>query len=861
MRSFGVLGVAIVGVLVGSFVGGMGCGGEGTSPLVGEDAGVDANDPDAGEACFVPPELERATGTPHADPFGASATEARAGRLTADDLPRDPDDLLTWREGDYVLANDRIAVVIEDARTSDGYDPFGGKLAGMAEVEDGRMVRAADYNELILGIGRYTLVPESVGVLAPSDDGTATVRAVGTLRPIPFANELVAPLAPANYDDLAIAIDYSLAPGARTVEVSVHLASPRTRVTRGNLLLLTFQTYRMPIFAPGRGFDLASGGAAFVGFADDDATSYAVAASESDLALLIEVSGAVLFQGGAFEAAGCAVTGFELAKIHVGGPGMDGLLSAIRQESAVEERVIEGVITDGNGEPAAGVRVHAESADMARYLTRATTDSEGRYRLRVDASETVRLRAFRVGEGIVEIPSGETDVTLPALGAISLTATGADGALPVRVQTEPRSAPEPALPRRWGEPDRPARRTHVVFPIDGQVTLPVLPGTHRVIVSRGFEYDLFESDVEVTAGETTHVPVMLERVVDTTGVMCADYHIHTNRSPDSSDPVRFKLHSSAGDGLEIPCRSEHEWVVSWDEIVEEQALDGWLFGVTSLELTTFAWGHFGVVPITPRPNEPNNGAPDWTGKNPPEVFAEVRARPEEPLLIINHPRGAAIGGYFTAAGYDAATGTVRNAHLWDESFGAIETFNDASFDESEQQVRDWFSFLRSGRRVWAVGSSDTHHVMRGSPVGYPRTCLRLGIDDPEALRAGGAETLVRDATADGHFTVSGGVYVDAWARGDVEPGDEVTGAATRESVRVRVQAAPWIDVDALEVWVDGELAQTIAIEPSTEVVRFDDVIEVEGDWVVFHAKGDRDLSPAMPGRMPFGVTQPIFFVR
>ncbi|MCA9614727.1 MAG: hypothetical protein KC586_18350, partial [Myxococcales bacterium] len=187
------------------------------------------------------------------------------------------------------------------------------------------------------------------------------------------------------------------------------------------------------------------------------------------------------------------------------------------------------------------------------------------------------------------------------LGAISVTATGAEGALPVRVQTSPQSAPEPSIARRWGEPDRPARRTHVVFPTDGQVTLPVLPGTHRVIVSRGFEYDLFESDVTVTAGETTNVPVMLERVVDTTGVMCADYHIHTNRSPDSEDPVRFKLHSAAGDGLEIPCRSDHEWVVSWDELVQEESLNDWIFGVTSLELTTFAWGHFGVVPLEPRP--------------------------------------------------------------------------------------------------------------------------------------------------------------------------------------------------------------------------------------------------------------------
>ncbi len=112
-----------------------------------EDGGTpDAAAEDAGRRCEAPPTLDPPTGTPHADPFGASATEARAGRLTSEDLPEDPEGLLTWREGDWVLANDRVAVVIEDARPSDGYDPFGGKLAGMAAVEGGRMVRPADFN-------------------------------------------------------------------------------------------------------------------------------------------------------------------------------------------------------------------------------------------------------------------------------------------------------------------------------------------------------------------------------------------------------------------------------------------------------------------------------------------------------------------------------------------------------------------------------------------------------------------------------------------------------------------------------------------------------------------------------------------
>ncbi|MBX3251706.1 MAG: CehA/McbA family metallohydrolase, partial [Myxococcales bacterium] len=328
------------------------------------------------------------------------------------------------------------------------------------------------------------------------------------------------------------------------------------------------------------------------------------------------------------------------------------------------------------------------------------------------------------------------------------------------------------------------------------------------------------------------------------------------------DPARFKLHTAAADGLEIPCRSEHEWVNSWDDLVLEEGLQQHVFGVTSLELTTFAWGHFGVVPLTPRPDELNRGAIPWADRLPPEVFQEVRERPEAPLLIVNHPRSAAIGGYFSAVSYDNTTGSVGRPEYWDEGFGAIEVFNDANFEQSMNIVNDWFSFLRTGRRVWGVGSSDSHNLMRGSPVGYPRTCLHLGVDDPETLRAGGGENAVRDATANGRFTISGGVYVDAEARGGVGPGQEVTGAMATETVRVRVQAASWVDVDVLEVWIDGALAETITLDETTDVVRFDDDIDITGgSWVLFHAKGDSDLAPVFPGRRPFGLTQPIFFVR
>jgi hypothetical protein len=336
-----------------------------------------------------------------------------------------------------------------------------------------------------------------------------------------------------------------------------------------------------------------------------------------------------------------------------------------------------------------------------------------------------------------------------------------------------------------------------------------------------------------------------------------------------------KLLSAAGDGLEIPVRTDHEFVNDFEPTIAQLGLGDYLYGVSGLELTTFTWGHFNVFPLQALPSERNGGTFEWANRLPPEVFADVRARPEAPTIIINHPRGTGPGGYFNAANYDATTGMVRRPEMWDEAFTVVEVFNDSDFDrnwdptaETDSTVMDWFSFLNAGRRVFTVGSSDSHKIY-SSPVGYPRTCIELGTDDPAMLRTMGSG-VIQDQVRAGHSTVSGGVYVDALARDGAGPGDDVTGAMDRETVSVRVQAANWIDADRLRVFVDGMLTETITLDESTRdplepTTRFSQDLEVAiapaGSWVVFVADGEDDLAPVHPGRRPFGVTNPIFFNR
>lgn len=824
----------------------------------------------------VPPPFETGDATGHPEPLGAAAGQARAGRVAEAQLPEDPTGLAVWAPGDFVLATDRVALLIEDVGASDLYDPFGGRPVGIASVEDGRLVRAADYNEILFGFGPYLVATERVTVLADgSDGGPAIVRASGPLRRLEFLGDLLTAFAGGeDYGGLPAAMDYELRPGSDAIEVYVSVAPPTPAAIRVPFLVQgILQRYRMPIWTPGGGFTVPTSAFPMAAFVADEATSYAwLAAEGAQLTPILDTSGVLALSAGSrVVARGCERSRFHLGTFVIGGPGLGGLQGALAHHRGETLRTVRGVVVDASGAPAPEIRVHARRADGSHFA-RVMPAADGTFELAVP-DEEVSFEGYAPGAprvGPVTVPAGTGAVRLerPATGAVHVEVTDAASGvrLPARVQLLPAGG-APEIPADTGERQLSRGRSHIEFAMPGALDLVAAPGAYDVVVSRGYEYELVRESVNVREGETLTVSAALDRVVDTTGVMCADYHIHTHRSPDSTDSPERKLTALIADGLEIPIRSDHEWVNDFQPVIERMGLADWAFGVGGEELTTFAWGHFNVFPLVEDRSLPSGGAIPWVGRLPPAVFADVRARREQPVLIINHPRsGGRFGGYFNAAGLDRATGVGVNTDHWDEEFTLVEVFNDESFEEArDSTVADWFGLLRGGRRVFAVGSSDSHNV-DGSPVGYPRTCLLLDTDDPRSL----TPNRVRDVTAAGHSTISGGIYLTVSGPGEVGPGETARGVGASASFDVTVQAASWIrEVGALEVIVDGVTVEMIPLgepDPLEPVVRLRASgitvpVDARGSWVVFHVGSERAMDEIHPGRRPFAVSNPVFLER
>ena len=774
------------------------------------------------------------------------------------------------RVGDFLLINDRIAFYVEDGTSSDGYDRFGGEILAIDRVgEDGRPMGLSQYNETIFSLSNETVRPESVTVMSDgSEGGEAVIRVAGHLAPLPFLDGSLGALFPREYG-LPVLIDYVLKPQAETMLVRLTLVNETSDALNFQFDEIHgfFHDNRSQLVTSEFGFVAPKGEVAHVAF-DGGEWGFAWRSPNGPLYFSLEQSGYNMFNGPGFQVEPCAVATRDHAEIIAGGPYLDGLREAVRRADGDDSyRAVTGTVVDGAGQPVPDAWV-IEHDGQGALLSRTKTDAAGAFIIHAP-SASVTLVPYMQGfpsHAGTGLAADASDITLSfaAHGFVHVSASDPDDAraLPVRVQVLPADEPE-ALPSSWGVTQERRGRLHQFDAIDGEATLRVPPGQHRVIVSRGYEYEIVDTTVTVTAGETTDVVAELVRSVDSTGWMCTDLHVHTFYSVDSDDSLQRKVSASAAEGLEITTISDHDWVTDPAPMVTALGLAPWMAGLTSLELTTFSWGHFGVVPISERTDASDNGAVDWTGKNPAEVFDMVDALPEKPALVVNHPRSSGFEGYFSATGYDREKGTGR-ADLWSDNFDLIEACNGSAFEDNrDDAVADWFSFLEHGRDIWAVGSSDNHHLVSG-PVGYPRTCLYLGHDDPSKVDP----DTVRDVLLSGAAVVGGGIFMTVEGPGGERPGQTRTGAGSSATFTVSVQAPSWVSATTLETIVNGETVDSTALLPIGDGPgqAFLQTVEVPVDatrarsWVVFHAKGDGSLDPIHPGRKPFAFSNPVFLV-
>lgn len=778
----------------------------------------------------------------------------------------------------YKCHNDKIRFIVQDNTRPIGVSAEGGNLIDVDLVRpergagDATLPGEDSFREHASAIGANELHVESIAILDDGrNGGQGIIRVTGTPTALTLAPQ-AAFLAQNLGESTTLVTDYVLHADASYVEIV------STVKNRGPLLpavqAADFVAFGGAVTShtPENGFgdvDLFSEVSLLSG-ARNDFTSYAMVSGEGRIRIPFLDQGVTApFYG---DAVAVSSDRAFFRWLVVGDGSLESTTRVALELQQLPRGTTSGTVVDNDGAPVAGALVAAlngaldavddEGQDTSHVINEARTDADGRFTLTLVPGDYVLVAHkpgfVRSAEKATSIDADAavdgTELSLGRPGTVSVTTSFSDiagrplDARPAKLMLVPSTDTQRAS-RVLSEFDQDGAVTYEVTR-DGVFTREVAPGNYTAYVTRGFEWSRFEAPVSVIAGEVVELNAAIAHVVDTTGLVGAEFHQHSLGSIDAQVPVPVKVMENAAEGIEYAASTDHDVVTDFRPHVAALGLEPFLQVIAGSEVSYQGIGHFNAYPWNVDDEDPfaGNGSRFWWLKTVPEMFSDVRAAAGDPILQINHPRST-LTGYFLSLLLNPADASRLPREPpglptfpptiyedWAGDFDALEVngnLGDVSlFTADREELRDraendpgnvpvladWFALLGAGMRVSAMGNSDSHHLDEG--VGYPRNFLEVGTDDardvtPEMLR-----TTIRSQ----HTSVGEGCLLELLVDGSRSSGADrmIALAAARDDVTVRLQAPPHVTPGSLEVYVNG-IARKVRASSGARELALDDV--------------------------------------
>ncbi len=503
----------------------------------------------------------------------------------------------------------------------------------------------------------------------------------------------------------------------------------------------------------------------------------------------------------------------------------------------------------------------------------------------------------------------------------------------------------------------PALNFHV--DADGLGALDLAPGTYVAFASRGLEYTIDAKPFTISPGSTTNLSFAIERVVDTSGFVSADFHIHSAKSFDSSVPISDRVVAFLAEGVEVMVATDHDYVTDYAPAIASLAAGSEIRSIVGDELTggnpvpadatqgglqafPEGIGHWNAWPLTQFQTNRRNGAPQDEFVTPGTIIDRLRGmdslaaigkRPDnasvvdwltaigignatgdDEVVMLNHPRAGFAGlvvigmfnGLFNDGGdpnvggynpnlpitafpnsllgtpslYNAAVIGPGGTSTTALSFDALEVMNGSGVGAFGRVRADWCSLLKQDIRKTGTAVSDSHRLILEN-AGWARSFVASSSDAPASVSPSELTSNVKAMQIVGTTGPFVRFSVEDDALADVGLGATAVATGEKVTVRIRVEAAPWIPVEEVRIYRDCELVDTRAVQSSKvlgKVLRFNQAIPLEGidadsflhveAGIRLDGSGD-PLSPLLlqtvqtvvPGVEPFAFTNPIFVDR
>ncbi|MBI1356276.1 MAG: hypothetical protein GC160_18195 [Acidobacteria bacterium] len=553
--------------------------------------------------------------------------------------------------------------------------------------------------------------------------------------------------------------------------------------------------------------------------------------------------------------------------------------------------LVTGRIADPDGKPA--VRA-ALVATISGTALKGYPDADGKYSIALPAgSQTLKIEdigrdAVQQSVQVAKNKTATLDWKVGKAALVRGTVRDSSGAAsPAKVQWLGRNGtPTP----NFGTEYRVHGNSHQYQTHDGSFEQQVPPGDYLVRITHGPEFDLYEQEITVGKGETVEINATLKRSVDTAGWVSTDFHAHSTPSGDNYTRTDDRIINFAAEHIEFAPTTEHNRIYDWAPHIDRLGLSARLKTVPGIELTG-SGQHFNAFPLSPDPLTQNGGAPVWTFD--PRINAIVLRDWGTPSLHggtrydsganarnardvrfgggsdrwvqANHPvvqnvffdrdeDGVRDGGF---VGFEKL---IDAAEVWSAEILHHEPMVERRGQKWPNRTFFWLQMLNQGRHVWCVSVSDAHRIF-GNGVGDWRTYVPSSTDEPGEIDH--AE-IVRNAKA-GQMMVTNGPFLQVQTVNGMPIGSTIH-AEGYVDLKIKVQAANWIDVDRVQVLVNGRMPESLNFTARTHpemfrsgVVRFEQTVRVplqeDAHLIVAAVSEDSDLSKGW-GLNPQGSEHP-----
>ena len=345
----------------------------------------------------------------------------------------------------------------------------------------------------------------------------------------------------------------------------------------------------------------------------------------------------------------------------------------------------------------------------------------------------------------------------------------------------------------------------------GEFTVQLPPGRYRIVVTRGPEYSHVAREITVAAGAAQPFEATLRRLVDTTGWVSCDYHNHSTQSGDNTCGVPDRIINLAAEHIEFAPTTEHNRLFDWAPTIARLGLTNEVQTVKGLELTG-SGQHMNSFPFEPVPFTQDNGAPVWNRDPRITALTLRRWQGENPYrwVQLNHPDlaedffdrdgdGELDGGFVGLSGMVEALETQNylGAEILAQAPYRIE--RGAAGKESVRQIREfiWLQMLNRGLQLWATAVADAHFV-HGNAAGGWRVYLPSSSDQPAEIDW---RENVRNAR-NGRALLTTGPFLQVQCEDGTLAGGH-TRLPREFNLQVRVQCTDWIDINRVQVLVNG----------------------------------------------------------